>query len=112
MDNAVKKYLYDIQQSVYRIEEFLGNSKVFADYAGNVLLQAAVERHIEIIGEAMNNILKINATIEISDARKIVNTRNRIIHGYDDIDCVEIWNIIINNLPVLKKEVEALLSDN
>jgi len=37
---------------------------------------------------------------------------NRLIHGYDDIDNIEIWNIIVNNLPVLKTEIEQLLSQS
>lgn len=73
------------------------------------MLQSAVERQIEIIGEAMNNALRIDAELKITDARKIVNTRNRIIHGYNDIDNIEIWNIIVNNLPTLKSEVAVLL---
>jgi len=56
--------------------------------------------------------LEIEPNITISNARKIVNTRNRIIHGYDDIDNTEIWSVIIINLPILKQEVEILLQMN
>jgi len=63
---------------------------------------------LEIIGEATKRILEINPSIKISDARKIVDARNRIIHGYDDIDNAEIWSIIINSLPILKKEIDEL----
>nr|WP_081624322.1 HepT-like ribonuclease domain-containing protein [Proteiniphilum acetatigenes] len=45
----------------------------------------AVERNIEIIGEAMNRILKEDGSIEITNSRKIVDVRNRIIHGYDSV---------------------------
>ena len=66
----------------------------------------AVERNIEIIGEAMNRILKHDGKIEISNSRKIVDVRNRIIHGYDSVSDDVIWGIVIKNLPVLQKEVE------
>jgi len=45
----------------------------------------AIERNIEIIGEAINRTLKLRPDIEIINARKIVDTRNRIIHGYDSV---------------------------
>ncbi len=69
----------------------------------------AVERNIEIIGEAMSRILKIEPKIKISNSRKIVDARNKIIHGYDEISNDVIWGIVVNNLPVLKNEVESLL---
>ena len=74
------------------------------------MLQDAVERNIEIIGEAMNNLLKMEPSINISSARRIVDARNKIIHGYDEIENVQIWGIIINSLPVLKKEVKQYLT--
>jgi uncharacterized protein with HEPN domain len=61
----------------------------------------AVERNIEIIGEAMSRILKLDSEIEISNSRKIVDVRNRIIHGYDSVSDDVIWGIVIRNLPVL-----------
>lgn len=71
----------------------------------------AVERNIEIIGEAMNRILKENSEVEISNSRKIVDVRNRIIHGYDSVSDDVIWGIVIKNLPVLQREVEILLNE-
>ncbi|WP_462230917.1 HepT-like ribonuclease domain-containing protein [Mucilaginibacter sp.] len=75
------------------------------------MLQQAVERNIEIIGEAVNALLKIDDNIKITDARRIVDTRNKIIHGYDSIQPEQIWNIIINHLPSLKTEVRMLLDN-
>lgn len=70
-----------------------------------------MERNIEIIGEAMSRILKVNPQIEISNSRKIVDARNKLIHGYDEISDDVIWGIVVNNLPILKSEVENLLPD-
>lgn len=70
-----------------------------------------MERNIEIIGEAMNRILKKDVSIEIPDSRKIVDVRNRIIHGYDSVSDEIIWAIVIQHLPVLKNEVELLLGE-
>lgn len=110
MDREILKYLYDIQECIKNIDNYIGAEKIFAEYDKNPMLQDAVERNIATIGEAMNQALKLDANLPISFARRIVGTRNRLIHGYDDIDNIEIWNIIINNLPVLKTEIEQLLS--
>jgi len=69
-----------------------------------------IEREIEIIGEAMSQILKLNPNIEIENARKIVDTRNWVIHGYDKVDDVVIWGIVSNHLPKLIDEIEILLA--
>lgn len=109
MNNRYCKFLFDIKESINNINQYIINTTVFKDYESNSLVQDAVERNLEIIGEAVKNLLEINPEINISFARKIVNTRNKISHGYDEIENAEIWNIIINYLPQLKLEVEELL---
>lgn len=59
----------------------------------------------------MNSLLKRTPSIAISQARKVVDLRNRLTHGYDDIENVQVWNIIVVHLPLLKVEVENLLND-
>ena len=63
--------------------------KNFQDYASNDMLKDAVERNLEIIGEAVNRLLKSEPDINLSNARRIVDTRNKISHGYDDIEDVD-----------------------
>jgi uncharacterized protein with HEPN domain len=111
MQREIKKYLYDILTCIENIERFIGIPNVFAKFEQNMMLQQAVERNFEIIGEAVNNILKLNTEIHITDARRMVDTRNKIIHSYDEIQPAQIWNIIINHLPLLKKEVQFLLEN-
>ncbi len=72
-------------------------------------MRRGVERELEIIGEAMNRILQLDNEIEISHARKIVNFRNWVIHGYDKVDDVIVWGIISKHLPELKIQVKKLL---
>ena len=71
----------------------------------------AIERNIEIIGEALNRIVNRSSSIQITNARKIVDTRNRIIHGYDSVSDEIIWGIVINHIPQLKQEVQHLLGE-
>ncbi len=110
MNTVRNKYLSDILVSISCINEFIGVAKRYETYDGSKLIQAAVERHIEIIGEATRHLLELNPDIQISNARRIINTRNKIAHGYDEIENAEIWNIIINHLPVLQAEVSSILS--
>ncbi len=111
MDNRLKKLLKDILICIENIDNYIGEKKVFDEYENNLLLQDAVERNLITIGEAMNLLLRENSEIPISNSRKIVDTRNRLTHGYDDIENLQIWNVIIKHLPVLKSEVLKLLNE-
>ena len=112
MDPQIKKLLTDIANCILRIEEYTKEITTFEVFSSNTLIQNAVERNIEIIGEAMNALLKITPEIPISSARKIVNTRNMLIHGYDSVDEATIWVIVRKYVPILKKEVTDLLDEN
>jgi len=71
----------------------------------------AIERNIEIIGEAVNRILNVSPEIKITNARKIVDTRNRIIHGYDTVSEDIIWALVSNDLKKLRQEIANLLDE-
>jgi uncharacterized protein with HEPN domain len=110
MDNDIKTWLYDILQSILEIESYyIDKPKRFDDYLIDTKTKRAVERNIEIIGEAVYRVLKRDQHFKLENAQKIIGTRNRIIHGYDKISDELIWSIIINNLPKLKEEVDNLL---
>ena len=111
MSDEVKKFVYDIQESIFSIENFLGEQRNFNVYIENKMLRRAIEREFEIIGEALNRINKLIPEIPITDKHQIISMRNRVIHGYDKIDDGIIWGTIVRHLPILKKEIEELLSD-
>lgn len=106
----IYKYLFDIKESIDSIEKYLENKHNFNTYQRDKMLRRAVEREFEIIGEALNRIDKIDNTIAITSKRQIINMRNRVIHGYDNVDNAIVWGIIIRHLPVLKDEINALLT--
>lgn len=108
---SVKKYLYDVQQSVDSIFEYLGEKRDFFEYERNKLLRRAVERELEIIGEAVKHLLELDENICIDNARRIVDLRNFVIHGYDKVDNVIIWGILSKDLPKLKQQVDALMAE-
>jgi len=112
MDNETKTWLYDILSAITEIESFFADRpKEFARYKADLRTKRAVERNIEIIGEAMNRILKQNTSLEITNSRKIVDVRNRIVHGYDSVSDEFIWGIVIRHIPILKSEIEKLLNE-
>ncbi len=103
MENNIKVWLADIHNAIIEIYAFLPEKKVFSEFRKDLKTRRAVERNIEIIGEAMDRILEVEPDINILNARKIVDTRNRIIHGYESVSEEIIWAIIIRDLPNLKK---------
>jgi uncharacterized protein with HEPN domain len=112
MDIEIKVWLYDILNAINEIDSFfIDTPKEFKAYQNDLKTRRAVERNVEIIGEAMNRILQKDDSIELSNSRKIVDTRNRIIHGYDSVSDDIIWSIIVSQLPTLKNEVEKMLHE-
>ena len=105
MTEKEKKFLSDILNSIELIEDFTKNSKSFAEYEKDLKTKGAVERHLGIIGEAVNKFLKEPNTNELKNASQIISLRNRLIHSYDSIDDSIIWSIITRHLPPLKNEV-------
>lgn len=105
----IKIFLTDIERSISEIFDFLPEKRNFLKFQKDLKTRKAVERNIEIIGEAMSRILKIDPQFPIEASRKIVDTRNRIIHGYDSVSEDVLWLIIVNYLPNLEKQVKELL---
>lgn len=86
MNEEVKKYLQDILDALISIEQFTTGVISFYQYRDNLMMKAAVERKLEIIGEAMNKASRLAPDLEISSKQKIISLRNRIIHAYDAVD--------------------------
>lgn len=111
MDIRIKKWLIDIKFAIEEIESFFENKpKDFLEYKKNLMLKRAIERNLEIIGEATNRIYKHESDIQIENAKSIIGLRNLIIHSYDNISDENIWAIIINHIPKLKKEINKIIN--
>lgn len=109
MEFKIKTWLLDIDQSIDEIFEFIGDKKDFFSYKDDLKTKKAVERNLEIIGEAMSRILKTDPNIDIKNSKNIIGTRNRIIHSYDNLSDEIIWTIVSRDLTQLKKEISELL---
>lgn len=111
MENEIKTWLEDINQAIIEIYSFLPEKRNYHEFLKDLKGKRAIERNIEIIGEAVNRILKVKPDFPITNARKIVDTRNRISHGYDTVSDDIIWSIIVRDLDNLKTDVNKLLNE-
>ena len=99
MERSVSKILEDILNTILEIDSFFDTRpKRYDVYLSDVCLRRAVERNITIIGEAMNRLLRVAPEVEITSARRIVDTRNYVIHGYDSVTDDIMWGIVIRHL--------------
>ena len=112
MQLEVKKCLFDVLNAAKSIEQFTRRLE-YTDYLADGQVQAAVERKFEIIGEALNRIKKLDASVleSISEHQRIIGFRNVITHGYDALDTELVWDAVRNHLATLKEQVERLLEN-
>jgi uncharacterized protein with HEPN domain len=113
MDERILKWLFDIKACIEEIDDFFNEEeRDFLKYKQNVMLKRAVERNLEIIGEAVNRIVTRDSSFvdRISNAKSIIGLRNQVIHAYDSISDENIWSILTNHLPKLKTEVDTLVN--
>lgn len=111
-NTLIIKYLNDILESIEQIESYFNTlPRRFDVYCNTPMMQRAIQMNISIIGEATNKLLKIAPDIPITKARKFVDTRNYMIHGYDSVSHDMVWSIVINHLPLLKSEVLKIISE-
>ncbi len=86
MNEKILKCFYDIKMAIEEIDSFfLNEPRSFDNYKDNLLLKRAIERNLEIIGEAISRILKEDPYFPIENARRISGLRNQMIHGYNSI---------------------------
>lgn len=111
MDPKSPKLLDDIADACGFIVEITSNLTE-ALYASDRLRRQSVERNFEIMGEALRRLEKTDPTTaaRISDYRAVIGLRNRLVHGYNDIDDGRVWEIIQHFLPVLRHEALGLLA--
>ena len=105
-----KKYLYDINQAAGNVMEFTAG-KTLADCEGDLMLRLAVERAFEIIGIAVAQLTKRDATAaaRLGDYQRIISMRNVIAHQYYELDHPRMWEIIERDVPALRREAGVLL---
>jgi len=108
MPHSVEKLRWDLRISCQEIIDFI-QGKSYADFLDDRLLQLALEREFEIIGEALSRLERLDAAglaAKIPDYRKIIGFRNVLAHGYDVIDDAALWDFARRKVPMLLAQIE------
>jgi uncharacterized protein with HEPN domain len=107
-----KKYLFDIARAAKLAIGFVAG-KTLADYTADPMLRSAVERQLEIVGEALAQLARIDPATasQIDEYQRIIAFRNILIHGYAEIDHRIVWNVLELKLPVVLRQASSLLGD-
>lgn len=111
MNRQAKKYLFDIVQTIERIEGIFNTTENFESYQQNFLLRMATERLLGIVGEAVTKYDKIPDVPALSFTPQIIGFRNIIVHDYAKVIDSVVWEIVHFHLPVLKSEAKLLLEE-
>ncbi len=80
----------------------------FNSFNDQIILRRAIERDLEIIGEAVRKIIEIEPNVSISSAKNIIGLRNIISHAYDSVEPELLWGIIQHNIPLLSIEINQI----
>lgn len=104
------KYLWDAQQAAARALRFV-HGKCFEDYLADELLRSAVERQLEVVGEALNQLRKVDPVIaeSLPELAKAVALRNVLIHAYATVNDRLVWGVVERDLAPLLEAMRMLL---
>jgi uncharacterized protein with HEPN domain len=109
----VPDYLGHILQAIERIDRYTADLDE-ASFLGSELVQDAVIRNIEIIGEASNNIQRVDPVFAAQHSvipwQVMYTMRNRVSHGYDTVDLEIVWKTIRRDLPGLHSQIQSALT--
>ena len=109
MQPKLLKYILDIESVIGEIESIKQKTQNdFKIFSNDIIFQRAVERDLEIIGEAIRKMIEINPSIQITSSKNIIGLRNIISHAYDSVEPEMLWGIIQKNIPVLAEEINKL----
>lgn len=108
----VLTYLQDVLDAISDLQScFVGFPNRYDLFERDIMRKCVVERKVEIMGEAINRIRKVDPEVAIPNARAIIDTRNRIIHAYDNVQPEFLWSLVIRHIPELKKDIEHIISE-
>jgi uncharacterized protein with HEPN domain len=112
MPHDPEKYLYDIRSSCEFLVDFTAGRRV-RDYESDRPFRSAVERELQIIGEAVLQLHRVTPHLaaRLSDHQKIIGFRHVLVHGYDSLKSETVWDVIETKLPVLLREAQGLLDE-
>ena len=108
----MRALLWDVEAACQLLAVFTEGIDEVA-YCGNELLRSAVERQLLIVGEALAQASRLDRKAEqrVTDLRRVVDFRNRLVHGYAAIADDVVWGVVQLHVPKLAAEVRAWLDE-
>jgi uncharacterized protein with HEPN domain len=105
-------YIWDVLEAADLVDEFLGTSSL-EEYLAVTFLRSAVERQLQIVGEALAQLSRRDPDTakSIPEVPRVVAFRNILVHGYADIDNELVWGILKTSLPALRDRLRPLLEE-
>ncbi len=112
MPREAHTYLADVRMAAGHIITFT-TDRDLGGYRSDAMLRSAVERQLGIIGEALNQLTRVDPELaeRIPDLRPIIGLRNVLAHGYAAIDDSIVWSAVQTRVPALFRAVEDLLRE-
>lgn len=108
----VLTYLQDVLDAINDMQScFVGFPHRYDLFEKDMMRRCVVERKVEIMGEAINRIKKTDSSVNIPNARAIIDTRNRIIHAYDNVQSDFLWSLVVRHIPELKKDIDRIIAE-
>lgn len=105
-------YLQDVLDAINDMQScFVGFPHRYDLFEKDMMRRCVVERKVEIMGEAINRIKKTDSSVNIPNARAIIDTRNRIIHAYDNVQSDFLWSLVVRHIPELKKDIDRIIAE-
>lgn len=111
-DEKIMTYLQDVLDAINDLQScFVGFPNRYDLFEKDIMRKCVVERKVEIMGEAINRIKKTDSSVVIPNTGAIIDTRNRIIHAYDNVQPDFLWSLVLRHIPELKKDIERILDE-
>lgn len=112
VNEEILTYLQDVLDAINDMQScFVGFPNRYDLFEKDIKLKCVVERKTEIMGEAINRIRKLDSSVVIPNARAIIDTCNRIIHAYDNVQPTFLWSLVVRHIPILKKDIERIIAE-
>ncbi len=110
-NEEILTYLQDVLDAINDMQScFVGFPNRYDLFEKDMMRKCVVERKVEIMGEAINRIKKVDPSVTVPNARAIIDTRNRIIHAYDNVRPDFLWSLVVRHIPELKKDIVRIIA--
>ncbi len=112
-DNSTAGYIWDALTAAQNVGLIVANVPI-ERYIGDLLVESATERQIEIVGEALRNLRRVDEDLaaRIPHVHKIIGMRNVLVHGYAQVDSSIVWTAATMDVSDLIPVLEALLGES